>query len=366
VIALPAKPHILVVALRRLGDVLLTTPLIRSLKRAWPDAAIDVLVFRGTEGILAGNPDISDVITMPERATAGESFVLMRTLWRRYNLALSTQSGDRPSFFAWAAGRRSVGFVDPSGLAARIKWLALDHPVAVTGGLHRVYDVLRLVEAIGVTSVPEIVAPPGTMRPGIAPDRPYAVIHAAPMFRYKRWTVEGWQLLAAGLDARGLAVVATGGPDDRPYLDEVWAGQPQVRRIDGTLTWPELSGLIEGARIYVGPDTSVTHLAAATGAPTVTLYGPTDPRLWGPWPAGGLDQVWGAAGTIQHRRNVWLVQNPPSCPFAILPCQQEGCLRRVDSHSQCLDELAVAQVLSAVDAALAGGQQDRRYGGAQG
>ena len=59
-IALPARPRILVVALRRLGDVLLTTPLIRSLKRAWPDAAIDVLVFRGTEGILAGNPDIAE------------------------------------------------------------------------------------------------------------------------------------------------------------------------------------------------------------------------------------------------------------------------------------------------------------------
>ena len=52
----PAR--ILVVALRRLGDVLLVTPLIRSLKRAWPDAAIDALVFAGTEGILAGNPDL--------------------------------------------------------------------------------------------------------------------------------------------------------------------------------------------------------------------------------------------------------------------------------------------------------------------
>jgi heptosyltransferase III len=365
-IALPAHPRIMVVALRRLGDVLLTTPLIRSLKRAWPDAAIDALVFRGTEGILAGNPDIADVITMPERPTTGESVALMRRLGRRYDLALSTQSGDRPSFFAWAAGRRSVGFVDAQGLAARIKWLALDHPVAVADGLHRVYDVLRLAEAIGVASVPEVVAPSGAMQPGLVPDRPYAVIHAAPMFRYKRWTTDGWQVLAAGLDARGLAVLATGGPDDRRYLDQVWAGQPQVRRIDGALAWPELGALIAGAHAYIGPDTSVTHLAAATGAPTVALYGPTDPRLWGPWPAGGLDQTWEAAGTIQHRRNVWLVQNPPSCPYNIFPCQQEGCLRQRNSHSQCLDELTVEQVLVAVDAALASADPAvKRYSGAQ-
>jgi heptosyltransferase-3 len=333
--------------------VLLTTPLIRSLKHAWPTATIDVLVFRSTEGILAGNRDIAEVITMPENPRAGDSFSLLRRLWRRYDLALSTQSGDRPTLFAWAAGRRSVGFVDARGAAARIKWLALDFPVLVAGGLHRVHDVLRLAEAIGIAPLAEVVAPTGAAQPGLAPDRPYAVIHAAPMFRYKRWTVDGWQVLAAALDARGLTVFATGGPDDRGYLDEVWAGQPEVHRLDGKLAWPELATLIAGARVYVGPDTSITHLAAATGAPTVALYGPTDPRLWGPLPAGALSTSWQAAGTVQNDHNVWLIQNSPSCPWAILPCQQEGCLRRLDSHSQCLDELTVSQVLSAIDTALA-------------
>ena len=120
-------------------------------------------------------------------------------------------------------------------------------------------------------------------------------------------------------------------------------------RLDGKLDWPGLSALIAAARVYIGPDTAITHLAAATGAPTVALYGPTDPRLWGPWPLGGLDRPWAAAGTIQHRGNVWLVQNPLPC----LPCQLEGCERRLDSHSQCLDELTAAQVVSAVDQALA-------------
>ena len=104
-----------------------------------------------------------------------------------------------------------------------------------------------------------------------------------------------------------------------------------------------------GARIYVGPDTSVTHLAAATGCPTVALFGPTDPRVWGPWPAGGLDTPWQASGTIQNRGNVWIVQNPLPC----LPCTFEGCERHIGSASVCLEELHAEQVLAAADQALA-------------
>jgi heptosyltransferase III len=362
-IALAAQPRILVVALRRLGDVLLTTPLIRSLKRAWPDAAIDVLVFRGTEGILEGNPDISGVLTLPERASAGESLALLRKLWRAYGLAISTQSGDRPTLFAWAGGRQSAGFVDGAGAMNKLKRVALGHHVPVVSGVHRVPEVLRLADALGVPGIAEVVLPkaPPTRRP----DRPYAVIHAAPMFRYKRWTAEGWRGLAAALTSRGLAVGATTGPseDERRYLDEVWNGEPYVQRVE-PLSWGELTELIAGAQLYAGPDTSVTHLAAATGTPTIALYGPTDPRLWGPWPAGGLTKPWDAGGTIQNRGNVWLVQNPPACPWSILPCRQEGCERHLNSNSRCLDELAASQVLSAVDAALAapvahGGE--RRY-----
>jgi heptosyltransferase-3 len=360
-IELPAR--ILVVALRRLGDVLLTTPLIRSLKRAWPEAAIDALVFRGTEGILAGNPDLADVITMPQRPGTRDTLALLRQLWRRYDLALSTQSGDRPTLFAWAAGRRSAGLVDPARRGAAIKRLALTVPVAFAPDTHRLREVLRLCDALGVAPVAEVVAPSGQQRAGATAGRRYAVVHAAPMFRYKRWTEEGWRGLAAGLSARGLDVVATGGPDEseRRYLDAVWTGRREIRRLDGTLSWPELAALIRGASVYVGPDTAVTHLAAATGAPTVALYGPTDPRLWGPWPIRGAEPPWAAAGTIQQRGNVWLVQNPLPC----LPCQHEGCLRRLDSHSQCLDELPVAQVLAAVDAALAA-PGERQYGAVRG
>jgi heptosyltransferase-3 len=349
-ITLPPRARILVIALRRLGDVLLTTPLIRSLKHAYPDAAIDALVFAGTEGILAGNPDLAGVITMGGADTA----TLAWSLWGRYDLAVSTQSGDRPTLFAWVAGRASAGLVAGGSIMARLKRSALGCPVAADPSRHRVEEVLELAVALGIPPVRQLVCPLGPPRADRLPAGDYAVIHVAPMYRYKRWQAEGWRALAAALGERGLAVVATGGPgaEDRRYGDEVWGegigGGLRLHRLDGVLSWPELAAAIAAARVYVGPDTSVTHLAAATGVKTIALYGPTDPRRFGPWPVGATAAPWSAAGTIQRYGNVWLVQNPLPC----LPCQKEGCEQRIESFSRCLDELTSRQVLLAVDQAL--------------
>jgi heptosyltransferase III len=347
-LALPKNPRVLVIALRRLGDVLLTTPLIRSIKRAYPAAAVEALVFAGTEGILAGNPDLAGVITMPQRPRGSENFALLRRLARRYDLAISTQTGDRPTTLAVIAGRQSVGPLEPTRFSARLKRLALTRSHVADRTQHRVREVLRLAELLGIPTVAEVAAPSGDVRRDLIPAQPFAIVHAAPMFTYKRWTADGWRALAAALRQRGLAVVTSGAKGDRAYLDDVWRDGEVIRR-DGQLAWPELAAVIAAARVYIGPDTAITHLAAATDTPTVALYGPTDPRLWGPWPVGGLDQPWAAAGTIQQRGNVWLVQNPLPC----LPCQLEGCERRLDSFSRCLDELTAAQVISAVDQALA-------------
>lgn len=342
-IAIGERPRILVIALRRLGDVLLTTPLIRSLRRGWPQARIEALVFADTAGILAGNPDLDGVLTMPSRPSVAQSLALGAQLLRRYDLAISTQSGDRPTGFAIAAGRATLAPVE-ARFSGRLKRALLTRNVPVMRGLHRVEEMLRLADALGIARAGELVPPRPEPFEG-APGGDYAVIHAAPMFRYKQWTREGWRALAGKLAAGGLTVVATGGPaaDERRYLDDIWAGT-KVMRLDGRLSWPQLTGLLAGAKVYVGPDTSVTHLAAATGCPTVALFGPTDPRLWAPWPAGGLARPWEASGAIQQRGNVCLVQHA----FPCTPCQLEGCERGLMSYSACLEALAVGQVMEGV------------------
>ncbi len=210
-------------------------------------------------------------------------------------------------------------------------------------------ELLRLADALGVRRLPDLVCPQGGSAAGVAPATPYAVLHPNPMYHYKRWNDAGWRALARGLAARGLAVVVTQGRDaeEGAYVDRLFAGEAVVRE-RGRLDWAGLTALLKGAVVYVGPDTSVTHLAAGSGCPTVALYGPTSPRLVGPWPVGGLDQPWAPAGRMQRRGNVWLVQNPLPC----LPCEQLGCDRHLDSRSQCLDELAADQVLAAVDQAV--------------
>ena len=209
-LTLPNNPRVLVVALRRLGDVLLTTPLIRSIKRAYPAAAIEALVFAGTEGILSGNPDLADVIAMPQRPSAGENLALIRRLARRYDLALSTQTGDRPTTLAWIAGRQSAGPLEPKGFSATVKRLALSRSYIADRQQHRVLHVLRLAELLGIPALAEIVCPAGEVQRSLIPAQPFAVVHAAPMFTYKRWTMDGWRALAAALRQRGLAIVTSG------------------------------------------------------------------------------------------------------------------------------------------------------------
>jgi len=361
-IALPPRPRILVVALRRLGDVLLTTPLLRSIRKAWPDAHISALVFADTAAILEGNPDLDDVILMPQPAGFARSLALAASLWRRFDLAVSTQAGDRPTFFTMVAGRRRVGPVQ-ARLSGRIVRLFFDRALQAGGNRHRVDENLQLADLLGIPTVAQMVAPVTELSPALVRDKAYAVIHAAPFFRYKQWHRDGWRDIARHLASRGLELIATGGPsiEERTYLDEIWSGcEVSLRRLDGQLSWPQLASVLAAARVYVGPDTSVTHLAAAAGCPTVALYGPTDPRIWGPWPQAGLDRPWERAGTIQQRGNVWLVQNPLPC----MPCQLEGCLRRLDSYSQCLDELPADRVIAALNQALAWRDEGAGEGGA--
>ena len=364
-IALEAPPEtVLVVVTRRIGDVLLATPVLRSLKRAWPNATIDVLVFAGTAGFIAASPDVNRVIAVPERPTLGEHLQLAAGIVRRYDLALSLVPGDRPTLYAYLAGRRRAGLlVDRKKERWKQRlldaWVPFDNDETHTVRMH-----LALLDAVGVPSLPEVVpswtrddeARAQSLLEPLAGAR-YAVLHPYPKFRYKMWTQQGWAELARALEARGLRVVLTGGPDaaEREYVAAIAAQARGALDLTGELSLGGVAYAVSRAAVYVGPDTAITHAAAALGVPTVALFGPSNPVKWGPWPAGhdARSNPWALKGS-QSAGRVKLVQGAGPC----VPCRNEGCGKHVESSSDCLTTMSAQTVIAAVDEVLS--DVDRR------
>lgn len=346
-----APRRILVVVTRRIGDVLLATPLIRSLKRAWPNAHIDALVFAGTEGVLVGNPDLEQIHTVPQRPRLAAHLALLARLCRRYDLALSLVTGDRSTLYAALAGRRSIGLLlDEPGQRWKRKlldqWLPLD-----ALHMHTVRAHLSLADALGVPALPEVVVS-WRAEDAAAVDAllgqsctPLAVLHPYPKFRYKMWHEQGWVEVARWLLGNGFRVALTGSPDadERAYVGVIARRLPEsALNLCGQLTLGGTAALLARARLYVGPDTAITHMAAATGVPTIALFGPSNPVKWGPWPQGHPAAVnpWRQLGD-QRNGNVQLVQGRAAC----VPCGYEGCERHVDSRSDCLLAIPAQSVI---------------------
>ena len=357
---------ILLIATRQIGDVLLVTPLLRSLRRAHPGAVIDVLVYTDKGGMLAGNPDCNEVIETDEHPDWRGLVRLFRRIFRRYDLGLTVQANDRGHIFAWLAGRRRFGLIPDLSAASAWKrascraWALLDNVHT-----HTVVQNLRLADLLGVPRDYTMVPPRCDNAEELvssllssAPDRDIAVLHPFPMWHYKRWTHPGWLELIAGLRTRGMAIVLTGGPasEEVAYCESLADGG-DVLNLAGRLPIPALPALFSRARLFVGPDTSITHLAAACGLPTLAIYGPSNPVKWGPWPAGPcadpspyamLARPW------QRRGNVLLLQGVQPADLGVcLPCREEGCDKHKASSSRCLTEMPAAVVLAAVDELLA-------------
>lgn len=350
----------LVIALRYLGDVLLATPVANAVKRLYPQCHVDMLVFLGSEGILEGNPDLRAVLTTREGAPIGERLAQMRALWRRYDLAVITSPGDPPSLFGFAAARRRIGFVPVASSSRRWKQALLARWSEFEPLAPRMTHNDRLAQLLGAGQAGEVVTPSAGFaaaawpsKIGFDPSRQrFAVVHPSPRWHYKRWTAEGWRALVGHLKQRLARVVITGGAGDaeRTYIDGLALGEDRVVRVDGKLRLAEVADLLRLASVYIGPDTSTTHLATACGTPTVTLFGPTDPVIWGPMAGGAGRNAYQRVAAVQRRDNVLLLQNPD---LPCVPCQLEGCERHRDSHSDCLDLLSPDRVIEAVDALLA-------------
>jgi heptosyltransferase-3 len=356
----PNPERILVIAMRYLGDVLLTTPLLHSLRLAYPEAQLDVLVYGNTAPMLEGNPDINQIITTPNRPKFGDYRTLFRQLFRQYDLAIATQTGDRPFLYTLLAAPMRVAAVplkNTKGWWKRFfvqRWTEFDDE-----NTHTVLQHLKLLDLIGVPRSFSLIPPQtGNVRqlterfPFLADNTGYAVLHPHPQWTYKQWTVEGWVEIGRYLKEIGLRLVLSCGPAQQE-IDYVANIQRQLSEdtinLVGQVSLAQLAYIIAQAKLYIGPDTGITHLAAATGIPVIALYGPTNPVKWAPWPKSFHQNInpFHKTGS-QHVNNVSLIQGKADC----VPCYLEGCDKRQQSRSQCLDALSPEQIKQAIEQVL--------------
>lgn len=350
---------VLVVATRRIGDVLLATPLIGTLKRAWPTAKIDVLTFENTEGFITANPDINQVITVAEKRRFWPHIKFLFSIVRRYDLALSILAGDRPVFYAWVAGKYRVGLVEDE-FKQRWKRLLLNRWAFFDNrDTHTVLMNLKLADILGIDRLPEIKVSwqkadethVASILPFDMRSEPYAILHVYPKFPYKRWQQDGWKDLGKWLGDKRILVVLTGGnaEEELAYVERISKLLPRnTINMAGKLSLSEVAFLAGRACLYVGLDTAVTHMAAGLGIPTVAIYGPTNPVKWGPWPKNAAQGNPYTRKGSQSAGNVILVQGTGDC----VPCHKEGCAQHIDSLSDCLQRLPADLVIDAAQKAL--------------
>jgi ADP-heptose:LPS heptosyltransferase len=126
--------------------------------------------------------------------------------------------------------------------------------------------------------------PPGDLLAALA-GRPYVVLHPGAAVDARRWPATHHRRLAELLADEGLAVVVTGGPDERALTAEVAAGAPgRALDLGGGTGFPELSAVLAGADAVVVGNTGAAHLAAAVGTPVVSLFAPVVPAVrWRPY-----------------------------------------------------------------------------------
>ena len=300
-----------------LGRVMLTTPLLAALGEAFPDARFDWAVSDWARQAVSSNPRVTRLLHTGAGNIAGATRDELRQLLD----AMRAEAYDT-CFIPSAAGdtlahlAREAGVAQRIGLSADSRRRDLTHAIPPPPGERGQARVtLALAAAVGAPAAVLTAAemefhPPDRDRTAVArwlveeldwlADRPLVVLHAGggrnptEARLDKRWPAERFARLANYLirvhDAR---VVLVGTAEEQPLVAQVAGMMPlgataraAINRA-GRVGLGELGALCELAGLYVGNDVGSTYVAAATGCPTLAIYGPTDPAITAPYMVNG-------------------------------------------------------------------------------
>ncbi len=293
----PTPRRILVIRPDHLGDLILAAPAVAALRDAFPSAGLTAWIGPWGEPAWRHHAalDAIEVCPFPGFTRAGKPNPLSpyirarreaRSLAGRFDVALNLRFD-----FWWGAmvarwaGIPVVGYDLPECRP----FLSLAVPYEA--GRHETDQSLRLVEALA--GGPVAPSEKWPLFPEVEPDQGMPsgaiAIHPGAGAEVKLWDEAGWVQVAGELSRDGPIVFTAGTKQELASVERIRAAMPAPAEIGTDLSLPQLAAFYRRCRLVLGPDNGPLHLARYVGTPTVTLFGPTDPRLFGPRPPGSAD-----------------------------------------------------------------------------
>jgi lipopolysaccharide heptosyltransferase I len=308
---LPSQPRILFIRLSAVGDVINTLPALEALRRGLPDAFIGYVVEDRAHDLITKHPSVDRVHLYKRKRWARylhqpihwwsilEEFggFLHEIRRENYTVALDFQGNLKGALHGLLSGaRRRIGF--SRGHCKENNFFFNNEHVTPPGATEKINRVDKFLSLVGALGVP--VTSPGYRLPETVDGRArvdaflatnglkgYAAIHpgTSDFGALKRWRPERFAALAERIGRETpLKPVITWGPGEKPLAEEIVAGSKgQALLAMETKNILDLAELIRSAKLYVGCDSGPLHLSSAVGTPSVALFGPKDPRTYGPY-----------------------------------------------------------------------------------
>ncbi|HEX7085688.1 MAG TPA: glycosyltransferase family 9 protein [Vicinamibacterales bacterium] len=301
--------RILLLRLERIGDLLMSIGAIRAVRRAAPDARIDLVVGSWNEPIarLLREVDEVEILDAPWLARNGRGsmreLVARASRWRArgYDLAINFEGDIRSNLLPWIAGApRRVGFVHAGGGPLLTDRVAHDPRRHVADGGLRLVERAFAMPAGALSSVengtdawrlsvPEQAraAASRVLESTLPGGAPIVAVHVGAGRVVKQWPPERFGEAAAILAREhGVGLLFTGTPDEAALADAAMARArelgAQAASLSGGTDLVLLAAVLEQCRLLVTGDTGPMHLASAVGTPLVAIFGPSMPWRYGP------------------------------------------------------------------------------------
>jgi lipopolysaccharide heptosyltransferase II len=289
--------RILCVRLDNMGDVLMTTPALRALKRFNPDVQLTVLTSHMGAGIAPYIPEIDDVIefdvpwTRLKQVADADAVLSLVALLREQSFdaaILFTVFSQNPlpaALVCYMAGiPLRLGYCRENPYDLLTDWLPDTEPF--TPIQHEVERQLALVASIGATLDEQprlslrVTQKMQVATVGINPTQPWLILHPGVSEAKRQYPPEAY--IAAGKQlAADFQIAVTGAASEKPLADRVAEGVGGVS-LAGVLSLSEFIGLVKAAPLLISNNTGSVHIAAAVGTPVVVLYALTNPQHL-PW-----------------------------------------------------------------------------------